>query len=58
MTIGNELKTVSQLRAKGESSRFLDEFDYLVEGLDAEGELPVRRARWVASFFGGRCKDD
>jgi hypothetical protein len=39
-----ELKTVTQLRAKGENARFADEFDYLVEGLEPGCELSSRRS--------------
>lgn len=39
-----ELKTVTQLRAKGENARFADEFDYLVEGLEPSCELSSRRS--------------
>lgn len=41
----SELKSVTQLRAKGENARFVDEFDYLVEGLVPSMGLGVRRAR-------------
>ena len=40
----SELRSLSQLRSKGESDRFLDDFNYLVEGLDLEMPLSVRRS--------------
>ncbi|OSD08095.1 hypothetical protein PYCCODRAFT_1358095 [Trametes coccinea BRFM310] len=39
----NDLKSITELRSKGESRRFLDEVGYLFEGLDAKGALGVRR---------------
>lgn len=39
------LKSISQLRAKGENSRFVDEFNYLVDGLGAGMALGIRRTR-------------
>lgn len=43
----NDLKSISELRSKGESRRFLDEMGYLFEGLHPEGALGVRRGRCV-----------
>ena len=43
----NDLKSITELRSKGESRRFLDEVGYLFEGLDANGALGVRRGRCV-----------
>lgn len=43
----SDLKSITQLRAKGENARFVDEFNYLVEGLEAGQGLGVRRARYV-----------
>ncbi|GBE87659.1 predicted protein [Sparassis crispa] len=40
----NDLKSITELRSKGESRRFLDEVGYLFEGLDANGAIGVRRA--------------
>lgn len=40
----SDLKSITQLRAKGENSRFIDEFNYLVEGLEAGIGLGIRRA--------------
>ncbi|PCH45061.1 hypothetical protein WOLCODRAFT_155076 [Wolfiporia cocos MD-104 SS10] len=39
----NDLKSITELRSKGESRRFLDEVGYLFEGLDASAILGVRR---------------
>ncbi|KAJ3558253.1 hypothetical protein NM688_g1032 [Phlebia brevispora] len=39
----NDLKSISELRSKGEARRFLDEVGYLFEGLDPEGTIGVRR---------------
>ncbi|KAI0795425.1 hypothetical protein C8Q75DRAFT_449637 [Abortiporus biennis] len=39
----NDLKSISELRSKGETRRFLDEMGYLFEGLDEKGALSVRR---------------
>lgn len=41
----NDLKSISELRNKGETRRFLDEVGYLFEGLDPEGTIGVRRGR-------------
>ena len=43
----NDLKSITELRSKGESRRFLDEVGYLFEGLEAQGALGVRRGRCV-----------
>ncbi|GJE86670.1 hypothetical protein PsYK624_027510 [Phanerochaete sordida] len=42
--IMNDLKSISELRSKGESRRFLDEVGYLFEGLDPSGAVGVRRS--------------
>ncbi|KAI0635244.1 hypothetical protein C8Q77DRAFT_1054507 [Trametes polyzona] len=39
----NDLKSITELRSKGESRRFLDEVGYLFEGLDSGCALGVRR---------------
>ncbi|EJF63754.1 hypothetical protein DICSQDRAFT_153594 [Dichomitus squalens LYAD-421 SS1] len=39
----NDLKSITDLRSKGESRRFLDEMGYLFEGLDAKCTIGVRR---------------
>ena len=41
----NDLRSISELRNKGEARRFLDEVGYLFEGLDPEGTVGVRRGR-------------
>ncbi|KAF8809523.1 hypothetical protein BYT27DRAFT_7094210 [Phlegmacium glaucopus] len=40
----NPLKSISELRNKGESRRFLDEIGYLFEGMDKSGGIGLRRA--------------
>ncbi|TCD68737.1 hypothetical protein EIP91_009883 [Steccherinum ochraceum] len=39
----NDLKSITELRSKGESRRFLDDVGYLFEGLEASSPLNVRR---------------
>lgn len=41
----NPLKSITELRSKGESRRFLDEVGYLFEGMEAAGGIGLRRAR-------------
>ena len=43
--LGTQLKSVTQLRAKGENARFVDELEYLLEGLASGMAVGVRRAR-------------
>ncbi|KAK4696442.1 hypothetical protein P7C70_g8379, partial [Phenoliferia sp. Uapishka_3] len=50
---GTQLKSITQMRAKGENSRFVDEFEYLLEGLEPKMAIGVRRARY-AFGIGGR----
>lgn len=45
----NPLKSISELRNKGETRRFLDEIGYLFEGMDKSGGIGLRRARYA--FF-------
>lgn len=45
----NDLKSITELRSKGESRRFLDEVGYLFEGLDASSAIALRRARCVVT---------
>ncbi|GLB41610.1 putative wings apart-like protein regulation of heterochromatin [Lyophyllum shimeji] len=40
----NPLKSITELRSKGESRRFLDEVGYLFEGMDASVGIGLRRA--------------
>lgn len=42
----NPLKSITELRSKGESRRFLDEVGYLFEGMEAAGGVGLRRARY------------
>jgi hypothetical protein len=44
--LANDLKSISEMRNKGESRRFLDEVGYLFEGMDAAGGISLRRARY------------
>ncbi|PFH46671.1 hypothetical protein AMATHDRAFT_199190 [Amanita thiersii Skay4041] len=39
----NPLKSITELRSKGESRRFLDEVGYLLEGMDKKGAVTLRR---------------
>ncbi len=48
----NDLKSITELRSKGETRRFLDEVGYLFEGLEPHGPLGVRRGRSVKSLHG------
>lgn len=41
----NDLKSITELRNKGESRRFMDEVGYLFEGLEAASAITLRRAR-------------
>ena len=45
--MANDLKSISELRSKGETRRFLDEMGYLFEGLNPSTALGVRRGRYV-----------
>ena len=47
----NQLKSISELRNKGESRRFLDEIGYLFEGMDKSGGIGLRRARYAFFFL-------
>ncbi|KAG7445164.1 uncharacterized protein BT62DRAFT_933586 [Guyanagaster necrorhizus] len=40
----NPLKSITELRSKGENRRFLDEVGYLIEGMDKDGAVGLRRA--------------
>lgn len=42
-----DVKSITELRNKGESRRFHDEVGYLFEGLDPDSSLSVRRGRYV-----------
>lgn len=41
----NDLKSITELRSKGESRRFMDEVGYLFEGMDQTVGIRVRRGR-------------
>jgi hypothetical protein len=41
----NDLKSITELRSKGESRRFADELGFLLEGLTKTAALSVRRSR-------------
>jgi hypothetical protein len=43
----NPLSSITDLRSKGESRRFLDEVGYLFEGMDTQCGITLRRARYV-----------
>lgn len=43
----NDLKSVTELRSKGESRRFMDEVGYLFEGMGRDVSIRVRRGRWA-----------
>jgi hypothetical protein len=50
----NDLKSITELRTKGESRRFLDEVGYLFEGMESTSSIGTRRARHDAlSFLAG-----
>jgi hypothetical protein len=46
----NDLKSITELRSKGESRRFLDEVGYLFEGLNEQANIGVRRTRYPYFF--------
>lgn len=46
----NDLKSITELRSKGESRRFMDEVGYLFEGMDLSVGVGVRRGRWAPSY--------
>lgn len=41
----NDLKSITELRSKGETRRFLDEVGYLFEGMEKTGGISLRRTR-------------
>lgn len=43
----NDLKSITELRSKGESRRFMDELGYLFEGLEKAAAIGVRRGGLV-----------
>ncbi|TDL27339.1 hypothetical protein BD410DRAFT_415216 [Rickenella mellea] len=40
----NNLSSITELRSKGESRRFMDEVGYLFEGLDPKGSVSIRQS--------------
>jgi hypothetical protein len=46
----NPLKSITELRSKGESRRFLDEVGYLFEGMDPSNGVGLKRSRSVVEF--------
>ena len=46
----NDLNSITELRSKRDSGRFLHEGGYLFEGLEAQGALGVRKASCVPSM--------
>lgn len=45
-----DLRSITEMRVKGESRRFGDDIEYVLEGLEDESIVKVRRARYVDSF--------
>ena len=43
----NNLKSITELRSKGESRRFLDQAGYLLEGMDPSNSSALKRSRWA-----------
>lgn len=48
---GNETKSVNILRARGENKKWVDEFEYLLEGLGVGGGIGLRRSSLVFLSF-------
>lgn len=46
-----DLKSITELRDKGENRRFLDEIGYLLEGLDPQAGLTMKRMRYINSLL-------
>jgi hypothetical protein len=57
--MANNLKSISELRNKGERRRFFDEVGYLFEGMDPTGPISLRRAGYFNSTSAGLyvCED-
>lgn len=53
----NPLKSITELRSKGESRRFLDEVGYLFEGMEPGGGIGLRRATYVSSSLASKIID-
>jgi len=43
----NPLKSITELRSKGETRRFLDQAGYLLEGMDPSNSTALKRSRLV-----------
>ena len=43
----NNLKSITELRSKGESRRFLDQAGYLLEGMDPSNSSALKRSRFA-----------
>ncbi|KAM0750083.1 hypothetical protein T439DRAFT_380825 [Meredithblackwellia eburnea MCA 4105] len=48
LELSSQLKSVNQMRSKGDNNRFVDEFNYLMEGLEGGMDLGVRRSSAAA----------
>ena len=46
----NPLKSMTELRHKGETRRFMDQVGYLLEGLDKDAGVGLRRTRQVKTY--------
>lgn len=46
----NPLKSITELRNKGESRRFLDEVAYLLDGMDKSQSASLAKARYVLAY--------
>ena len=46
-----DLKTIGELRDKGENRRFLDDMGYLLEGLAPKMSIAVKRLRYILHFI-------
>jgi hypothetical protein len=44
-----DLRSITEMRVKGESRRFGDDIEYVLEGLEGESVVRVRRARCALS---------
>lgn len=42
-----DLKSIGELRDKGENRRFMDDMGYLLEGLDQQMTIAVKRLRYA-----------
>lgn len=43
-----DLRSITEMRVKGESRRFGDDIEYVLEGLEGESVVRVRRARYAS----------